>query len=195
MESGSEGRTGMNDHEMTERRGWGGQIEQRPHIRPPRSALEAACIFLTWTALLALIVMTVYWWPTLPAIIPTHFGADGTPNAYGSKDSVLLLPGLLVALTLFFALLSRFPWVFNYPVTITPENAALQYRRGRTMLAVVNAVMAVTFAYIQWQTIQVAHGAATGLGATDSLGAIFVFVVLAPIAIIVLIVWWNRSSR
>ncbi|HET9109996.1 MAG TPA: DUF1648 domain-containing protein [Ktedonobacterales bacterium] len=180
---------------MTERRGWGGQIEQRPHIRPPRSALEVACTFLTWAALLVLIAMTAYSWPMLPAIVPTHFGADGTPNAYGSKDSVLLLPGLLVALTLFFALLSRFPWAFNYPITITPENAERQYRRGRTLLAVVNTAIALTFAYIQWQTIQVARGGATGLGATFSLVAIFVFVVLAPIAIIALIVWWNRSSR
>lgn len=195
VKSGSEGSNGMNDQDMTQRRGWSGQIEQRPHIRPPRTALEMACLILTVAALLALIAMTAYWWPALPPIVPTHFGADGSPNAYGSKDSVLLLPGLLLALTLFFALLSRFPWVFNYPVTITPENAERQYRRGRLLLAVVNAAAALTFAYIQWQTIQVARGAATGLGPAFSVGAIIVFVVVTPIAAIALIVWWSRTQK
>ncbi|HZC04037.1 MAG TPA: DUF1648 domain-containing protein [Ktedonobacterales bacterium] len=185
----------MDEPRMTQRRGWNDTIEQRPHIHPPRSLAEVVCTGLTVAALVALLTMTAYWWSSLPAIVPTHFGANGLPNGYGSKLSLLLLPCLLLALTLLFALLARFPWAFNYPVVITAQNAERQYRRGRTALAVVNAASALTFTIIQWQTIQVARGAATGLGPAFSQGAIIIFAVLVPIVVIALIAWWVTHSE
>lgn len=154
--------------------------------------MEVACLLVTTIGLLTLLGLTVYWWPTLPAIIPTHFDINGMPNAHGSKDSLLFLPALLLALTVCFAVLSRYPWIFNYPVVITQENAARQYRRARTLLAVANAYIAALFALIQWQTIRVALGAASGLGALFSPDFIIIFVVLIPIVAIALIVWWIK---
>jgi uncharacterized membrane protein len=186
---------GMDDQRTMQRRGWGGQPERRPHIVPPASAAEQALVALSVVALVALIVTTAYWWAALPATIPTHFGIDGKPNAYGSKNSIWLLPGILLAITVAFSLLSRYPWLFNYPVTITEENAERQYHRGRVLLAVINAGLALLFVVIQWQTIQVSRGAATSLGAFFSLPYVIAFIALVPISAIILIVVWSLRGK
>lgn len=184
----------MYEQQTSQQRGWSRLPGPRPRIRPPRSRVEAVCLLVVSIGLVALLAMTAYWWPTLPATIATHFDLNGKPNAYGSKSTILFLPALLLLLTAGFSTLSRYPWIFNYPVVITQENAARQYRRGRTLLAVMNAVMACLFAVIQWQTIQVARGAATSLGALFSPAFVIILVVLIPLAAIILVVWWSSHS-
>ena len=50
-----------------------------------------------YTALVVLIAVGLYAFATLPASIPTSFGFDGRPQAWGSKLTILMLPaaGLL----------------------------------------------------------------------------------------------------
>ena len=144
---------------------------------------------------LALCAITLYWWPTLPATIPTHFGVDGRPNAYGSKNTTFLLPGIQIVMLLLFGVLARYPWIYNYPVTITSENAERQYRRGRTLLTTVNAVLAWFFLAIQWQTIQVARGATSTLGGLFSLPMVIAFIVLFPLAMLALIMVWVTRGK
>ncbi len=82
------------------------------------------------------VVLIVFWIATWyiisvsPEIVPIHFGSDGKANGFGSKDTHWLLP---VIATLFFLLMTiipitRKPWIANYPVKITVENAERQYR-------------------------------------------------------------------
>ena len=185
----------MNEPRTTLRSGWGQPPGPRPHIRPPCTGVERLCVVVTALGLVALLAMTAWGWPQLPATIPTHFGVNGQPNAYGPKATILLLPALLLAMTIGFTALARFPWIFNYPVVITPENAEQNYRRGRTLLEVVNAVVAALFAVIQWQTVRLAAGAAHDLGPAFSPLAIILFVILFPLALIALIAWWVSRSR
>ncbi len=185
----------MQDDRSTVRHGWGGQMERRPHILPPQTPAEKALVALAVVALVALVVVTAYWWATLPATIPTHFGINGKPNAYGPKGAIWLLPGLLFVFTIGFSFLSRYPWLFNYPVTITQENAERQYHRGRLLLAVINAFLACYFVVIQWQTIEVARGAAASLGPIFGKVSIIALVVLIPAALVVLIVLWSSRGK
>lgn len=182
----------MGDRNVTERRSWGGRLERRPHIRPPRTRAETGFAALAVVGLLALLVVTAFWWARLPEIIPTHFDAAGHPNAYGTKASFFLLPGVLAFVLALFAVLSRFPWLFNYPVRITGENAARQYVRGRTLLAVLAAVLAWLFTFIQWE-IGVAATEQSGLAFSPAL--IIIFVVGFPLAMIGLIVWWVMRGK
>lgn len=46
-----------------------------------------------------------YIWPSLPAIIPTHWGASAQPDAYGSKNTVIALPAIFSGITLLVILL------------------------------------------------------------------------------------------
>lgn len=185
----------MDGPQTTLRQGWRQPPGPRPRIRPPRSSLERFCVGVTVVSLLALLAITAYWWPQLPATIPTRFGLNGQPTAYGPKATVLLLPALSLAMTIGFTALARYPWIFNYPVVITLENAAQNYRLGRVLLEVVNAVTAVLFAVIQWQIVRVAAGATHDLGPALSPLAIILFATCFPLAIIALAVWWAVRSR
>lgn len=182
----------MGDQRVTVRRGWGGGMERRPHIRPPRTRAETGFAALAVFGLVALLVVTAFWWARLPAIIPTHFGVDGRPNAYGSRASFLLLPGILVALLILFAVLSRFPWLYNYPVRITQENATRQYVRGRVFVAALAAVLAWFFTFLQWE-IGIASAQRSGHAFSPTL--IIIFIVGFPLAMIALIVWWATRGK
>lgn len=64
--------------------------------------LAAAAILVTLAAGLAL-------YPSLPDRVPTHWNAQGDANGYSGKlQAVLLMPGIMAALTLLFAAM---PWL------------------------------------------------------------------------------------
>lgn len=111
-----------------------------------------------------MIGIIIYYWPELPAVIPTHFGASGTPDGWGSKQTLLFLAAVGVVLYLVMFILSRFPHLYNYPFTITESNAEVQYRMASTFMIVLANVIIWMFAYIVWQTIQTALGQSEGMG-------------------------------
>ncbi len=65
-----------------------------------------------WILVLVLIgipfAYAMYLYPYLPEIIPTHFGANGKPDAFGGRNSIYLGPGILAgAGLLVYALLAN----------------------------------------------------------------------------------------
>lgn len=182
----------MREQGLMNQNRWDGGAERRPRIRPPMTGGEWVALALLVAALLALMLPTALAWPTLPARIPTHFNLAGQVDSYGGKTSVVTLPLVGLALTLFLQSLARFPWAFNYPVAITPANAARNYRWGRLTLRWINALVVALFAFIQWQTIQTARGVANGLGIGP--GPLIALILLIPVAAISLIVWWTRHA-
>ncbi len=138
---------------------------QRPKIKLPYTApeklLQAGAVFL----LLATAALTVSSMGALPARIPTHFGFDGSPDGWGGKDSLLLLPVLSAVFYAGLTALERVPWIYNYPVEITEKNAPGQYRAGRLMIEWMKLVVLAIYFYLQWQTIEGAKGLSHGLGA------------------------------
>lgn len=97
-------------------------------------------------------VLAVY--PGLPAEIPTHFNALGVSDATGPRTAIWGSP---IGATIFVALLSlliRFPRAFNYPVKVTPRNAAalkgLAIRMLRSLqssLVLIGYIAATTMAF------------------------------------------------
>ena len=63
-------------------------------------------------SLFPFIMMAIPWvylafiWSDLPQTIPTHFGFKGTPDAFGPKDEIFLLPALfsVIAIPMYFLL-------------------------------------------------------------------------------------------
>lgn len=74
--------------------------------RPPYR-VNAALIAHDWPILLLLLADAVFGfavWPRMPARVPTHFGIDGTPNAWGPAwINAILLPA--IALGFYFLML------------------------------------------------------------------------------------------
>jgi uncharacterized membrane protein len=127
-------------------------------------------------------------WPDLPASVPSHFGPDGLPDAFGPRGTILILPAAGLGLYLLLTVISRFPHTFNFPWPVTPENAERQYRIARAALCALKGQTLWLFVYISWRTVSVARGEAGGLGIW------FLPVFLALMAITTACFFW-RSYR
>lgn len=172
-------------------RAWSRQ-QPRPHIRPPMMRGEVIAILITITGLLFTLIPLALYYPSLPATIPTHFGINGQVNGYGPKATLLIFPAIGVFITLLFQTLCRYPWVFNYPVRITAENATRQYSRGRLLLRWVNAALWI-FGAVQWEALQAARSLAPSFSPAFSTGLIIAAVALPIIVISVVVIWIARG--
>lgn len=80
------------------------------------------------TNIISIILIAIYTiylamiWKNIPAQIPTHFDAAGTPNSWGSKNSLLVELVIAVAAFVLIAIVERFPNSWNFPVKVTSEN-------------------------------------------------------------------------
>ena len=136
----------------------------RPKIKLIPTTADKLVDLLGWVILLALWALTITHYSTLPGTIPTHFNAAGEADGFGSKASIIGLP--VIATLLFFGLtvLNRFPHIFNYPSTVTQDNALRLYTLATRMLRYLKLVLVVVFGGIEFMTIQNATGKAAGLG-------------------------------
>lgn len=131
--------------------------QSRPVLHLPRTPLETLLEALTVLGIITVIAVTTWGWLTLPAIIPTHFDMSGTPNAYGSKGSLLILPILSVCLGILLTVWSHFPHLCNYPWPITAENAQRQYTLVQLLLCALALEVVWTLCILQWAIIRAAQ--------------------------------------
>lgn len=143
--------------------GLGKKNNKRPVLKLPFTGWENGLEVLSVMGVLFTFILVYQSWGILPDRIPTHFGFTGQPDAWGNKGNLFFLPIGTVAMYLFLTIVSRFPHTFNYPVKITEENAITQYLLARYLTALLKVETIWLFAYIQWVTIEVALGKATGL--------------------------------
>ena len=91
-----------------------------PQPLTPRGKFLATATIATTLLLWA---VGIYAYRSLPAQIPVHFNASGTPDSYGSSLTFLILPAvfsvaplIILLLVLFrFKLITRFPYVISLP--------------------------------------------------------------------------------
>ncbi|MCJ7798072.1 MAG: DUF1648 domain-containing protein [Thermoleophilia bacterium] len=139
---------------------------RRPKLDIPRSGVDNIGDVVAAIGVLVLVTLTAASWATLPDSVPTHFNAAGVADAWGSKNSLLLLPAVALVMWAGLTVLARFPHAFNYVRAITPENAARQYAMGRSFVILLKAEMVWLFASIQWMTIVTARTGSAGVWAS-----------------------------
>ncbi len=103
--------------------------------------------------LVVIVAMIVFNWARLPAIVPTHFGPNGRPSAYGSKYTLLVLPAIAILEYVVLTAAAGYPKWFNMPWRITAENRIAQYRATLTFVRGIKAWLVWTLAYFAWATI------------------------------------------
>lgn len=139
-------------------------MNNRPKIDVELEGIDRA---LEWAGF-ALVVLTwawvIYFYPSLPDTIPTHYNASGEVDGFGSKPSLLILPVLATILFVGLLLLSRKPRLYNYPVSVTPENARRLYKAGSRAIRYIAVFIPVIFGIIIYSTIQTARGEMQGIG-------------------------------
>jgi len=139
-------------------RSWKAAKKDRPRIRPEPKFADLVCNVLSVLGVLAGVVLVLWYWPSLPTSIPTHFNAAGEADGWGGKGMLWLLPGITVVVVPFMLLLQRMPWIANTPIAIDETNARRQYGLIIRLLSVLTLCFSVIFLLILVHTIIVALG-------------------------------------
>jgi uncharacterized membrane protein len=104
-------------------------------------------------------------WNSLPDQLPSHFGLDGIPNHYASRDMVLLIAGFSIGTYCLLLVVQKFPGRMNLPRRVGDPDRPRVEALGVEMLGWLRLELAWTFAYILWAMVQVGMQRSEGLGA------------------------------
>jgi uncharacterized membrane protein len=139
--------------------------QTRPKIRPPRTFADRVLEAIAIGAIILGVILVLQGWNGLPQSIPTHFDASGNADGWGPKYMIWLLPAISVVMIPLMLFLRRFPWLSNVPIKITDENAKQQYALIVRLLSVLACVLSLLFLALVYDTITIAGGGTSLLGA------------------------------
>ncbi len=144
---------------------------------------------MAWSVLIATWFLVVWYIPLLPDTVATHYGLDGSPDAWGSKKHLWVIAVVSLVLVVGLMRLSRFPYIFNLPISITKENALFQYRLAARLVRFIALVVSSIFFFIVYDTIQ------SGLGQKAEKLPIWLILVDMCLIFIPLMVYLVLASR
>jgi|SRR5690625_496537 len=121
------------------------------------------------------IIYLVNTYQHLPDTIPIHFNAIGEADNWGNKMTIFISPGIGIFIFIGLYFLSKYPHIFNYPFTITEENAARIYPVANLFMTIINLEMVLIFTFVSIDIF------------ADFLGLWFIFVVFGLPLLTVLI--------
>lgn len=126
----------------------------RPKVKLRLGPLDYMLEGLSWVLLLGQWAYVLAVFHSLPAEIPMHFNATGNPDGYGSKAQLWVLLLVCTVLSIGLGVLNRYPHAFNYPVQITPANAAFQYKMAVQLMRQTKLAVVVVFGFILVESVQ-----------------------------------------
>jgi len=133
---------------------------------------------LAITSLVAIFVVVLANWASLPAQVPLHFDAAGRPNGWGSKTGLVPLPFIAAAIYALLTFAGRNPRLVNLPFKIdrnAPQVQSLLLRMSINL----KLVLLWVFFYIVLGIVHTASGRSEGLGKV-LLPASLVVILLLP---------------
>lgn len=162
-----------------------------PKISIPLTAGDWVIEFFGIVLLLITFYQTTIHYSSLPIRIPTHFDLAGHANGFSSKLSLLFLPLITWVLYAGITILCRYPHVFNFPVSITEQNAVRQYTLATRLLRALKVSLSIVFGCIQFMIIQGALGKDTSTGVWFL--PLFGLLVLGPLAVYLILA--SKASK
>lgn len=133
--------------------------------------------YLPPAACLVSLAIGALYYNQLPERIPMHFDIHGNADGWSGKFGIFIPSLIGIGIYVLFQVIIHAvpPTSWNYPVKITPENAALQQAYARRLLLAMSSVICTGFALITWQLVQ------TCLDGTFRLGNELMFVLLGGV--------------
>ncbi|THD65812.1 DUF1648 domain-containing protein [Robertkochia marina] len=139
-------------------------MNNRPDINPKPTKLDKVIEFFAWAGLLLMWFLALRGYSDLPEQIPMHFNGKGVVDRMGSKESIFVVPVITSLLFAGLTILNNHPRLFNYPVDITPENAARQYAIAQRLMRLIKLAVVIIFLLITWRTLEISKGSMDNLG-------------------------------
>jgi len=149
----------------------------RPEIQIKLSKIDKSMELTRTIVLLVMFCLTVFVYLKSPGIIPSHFDASGKPDGFSDKSVIFILLFLGILIYFGFNQLLKLPQLFNFPVSITKENAERQYELTIRMIRVLTLAILIIFTLIILMTYL------TIIGISDRLGTWFLPVALCIIGL------------
>lgn len=140
-------------------------------------------IVLSVCGLFCAFFLVVFHYGELPDTIATHFNLQGQADTWKSKQSLWSLPIIGTVVWGIVQLAAHHPHYLNYSTTVTEENAADLYRKGRFWLQVLSVLITLVFLFLTWRLIQVARTGASEIGFTPLIYLLAVYL-LVPLLFI-----------
>ncbi|MFT3823645.1 MAG: DUF1648 domain-containing protein [Chitinophagaceae bacterium] len=139
-------------------------MEERPKIKLEHTIIDKAVELIGWLLIVGIWGLVIANYSHLPDTIPTHYNGAGQADGFGGKATILTLPLIATVLFIAMTILNKFPNVFNYPISITKDNAFRQYTNATRLIRYLKLIIVFIFGLIVFKTIQNANGKADGLG-------------------------------
>ena len=118
--------------------------------------------------IIAIIVLSLIRYPSLPPQIPTHWGFDMKPDAWGDKSFWTVLSMPVVALITVLAMMFGNIVIYRMKLQVSAEHPEVSYAQHRIYrrmmseaLGILTLVMTIFFGFIQLMTIDVFVPSAT----------------------------------
>jgi len=132
--------------------------DNRPRILHNAKFIDRFLEFSGWAVLLAFWSYLLVTYKALPDKVPLHFSTGGVPTTEEGKVNLLVLAVVATVIFIGLSFLNRIPFLFNYPVSITPENASFQYRLATRLIRLLKMLIVCIFFLIALSSIWVAEG-------------------------------------
>ena len=156
-------------------------MKKQPKLKIQWTPFDFIIELTGWFFMLVMWAVVLFIFKQLPETIPVHFDGSGTPDAFGPKRTIYMLPVIATALFLGLTIINFFPHTFNYPIVVTAENAEQQYINATRMVRYIKTIIVLVFGWIVWMTYLAANQEVRGLGIWFL--PIIVALILAPIAL------------
>ena len=156
-------------------------MQTRAKIQLQLSKFDKSLKLLSTIVLVVMFCFAFFVYLKSPNIIPSHFNASGKPDGFSDKSVIFMLLFIGIFTYLGFNQLVKFPHIFNFPVSITKENAERQYELAIRMIRFLQLAILIIFTVVILMTYL------TTIGITDGLGTwfshLFLFVINIPVII------------
>ncbi len=130
----------------------------RPRLEIDISPLEIVANVVSLMGMILIVVVIYKYWPQLPDLVPSHFGLNGQPDAWTSKNSLPFFALIPLALYILLTVIGRKPHLCNYSVRLTKDNAVRLYAISVKFLAILKMILSWLFVYIFYAIAQIGLG-------------------------------------
>lgn len=105
-------------------------------------------VFIPWAIVLLNVTGVALNYNQLPETIPSHFNLQGEVDGYGDKSTIFILLVLHLGITALLNWVGNHPEQHNYPIAITDENRAQQYKLSSLLVQRLNVIIGLLFTTI-----------------------------------------------
>ena len=124
-------------------------MNDRPKIKIPLDKTDKTILAVVIILGCFLWIFSSYLFYISPEKVPAHYDFSGKVTRLDNKIILLLLPALGTIVCIGLYILSKYPNIYNYPLTITTENAAANYKKGSKLMRFLMLGILVLFSFFQ----------------------------------------------